>query len=174
MSTWRVDAAAQVGEGRLGHDRLQHGSDDRGTPAGAGGGLTWSDRCRPGDFHFLPFLSKGFTFLQNGLPNASIAFQKLQKVAKNFRESGLINGLRAASAGKNFRRPTPGRASERPAPGPREGLTSAAFRGSRLVHPVLVRAIARYACSLEHIVNALQPPVNIICREARRERRKRP
>ena len=70
-----------------------------------------SDRGRPGDFHFLPFLSKGFTFLPNGLPNASIAFQKLQKVAKNFRELGLINGLGAALAGKNFRRPAPGRPS---------------------------------------------------------------
>ena len=89
--------------------------------AGAGGGSN-SVRLLPGRAISISFLSfpKGFPFLPNGLPNASFPFQKLQKVAKNFREFGLINGLRAAPGGKNFRRRTPGRASERPAPGPRE------------------------------------------------------
>ena len=51
-------------------------------------------------FHFLHFPSKGFNFFPARLPKVSIG---LQKVAKNFREFGLINGLRANAPEKTFR-----------------------------------------------------------------------
>jgi hypothetical protein len=60
--------------------------------------------ARRGDFHFLPQPSKSFHFLPR---RASENFHSLPKVAKNFRETGLIKGLWAARVEKNppFRPP---------------------------------------------------------------------
>ncbi len=63
-------------------------------------------KSRPADR--FPFPSLPFQRLQFISEGASKTFHPFPKVAKNFRDSGLIKGLRAVPAGKKFRSPTCG------------------------------------------------------------------
>ena len=86
----------------LGHDRLQQGSDDQGTPARAGGGLS-SVRPRPaGRF---PFPSLPFQRLHFPSKRASKRFHCFPKVAKSckkFPRIGTYQWLRGGSGRKKF------------------------------------------------------------------------
>ena len=62
----------------------------------------WGELVRPRGFKFLQTASKSFNFFPRGLPKG---FHSFPKVAKNFRESGLINGLRANEAKKVTAKP---------------------------------------------------------------------
>ena len=92
---------------------------------------------RPAPF---PFPSLSFQRLQFISKAPSKNFHAFPKVAKNFRDSGLINGLRATLAEKNFQAADFG-AMRRRAGSLTRSPASAAARGFRLVWARLVMSV---------------------------------